>query len=96
MRTETASLHSISITSNPLLLWGMAFEVAFSLALVYIPPLASIFALAAPPPTQLMILLTYPPIVWAIDELHKDARRRQASTQAATAVKFALPHRKHT
>lgn len=34
MRTETASLAAIGIISNPLLLWGMAFEVAFSLALV--------------------------------------------------------------
>lgn len=75
VRTETAPLAAIGIISNPLLLWGMVFEVAFSLALVYIPALASVFAFAAPTPAQLAILLAYPPIVWAADELRK-ARRR--------------------
>ena len=78
VRTETASLRAIGITSNPLLLWGMVFEVAFSLTLVYIAPLASLFGLAAPPARQLMTLLLYPPIVWGVDELRKArVRRRQ-------------------
>jgi magnesium-transporting ATPase (P-type) len=78
VRTDTASLRAIGITNNPLLLWGMAFEVTFSLALVYIGPLASIFAVAVPTPAQLAALMAYPPIVWGIDELRKAHQRRAA------------------
>ncbi|WP_330180557.1 cation-transporting P-type ATPase [Nocardia sp. NBC_01503] len=75
-RTETATLRAIGFLSNPLLLWGMVFEVVFSLTLVYLPPLAHIFGLAAPAPAQLAVLLLYPPLVWGADELRKMARRR--------------------
>lgn len=81
VRTDTASLRAIGVTTNPLLLWGMVFEVGFSLALVYIGPLAAIFALAAPSPAQLTLLLAYPPIVWGVDELRK-ARLRHSSATA--------------
>ncbi|MEV2226110.1 cation-translocating P-type ATPase C-terminal domain-containing protein [Nocardia vinacea] len=73
-RTESAPLRTVGLASNPLLLCGMAFEVAFSRALVYLPPLAAIFDLAAPTPGQLALLLGYPPIGWGVDELRK-ARR---------------------
>ncbi|MEV6339343.1 cation-transporting P-type ATPase [Nocardia vinacea] len=74
-RTETATLRDIGLFSNPLLLWGMVFEIAFSLALVYIAPLAAVFSLAAPPPGQLAVLLAYPPLVWGVDELRKAHQR---------------------
>lgn len=81
VRTETASLRAIGLTTNPLLLWGMAFEVAFSLALVYIPPLPAVFAFAAPTPAQLTILLAYPLIVWGVDELRKSHVRHAGATR---------------
>ncbi len=38
-RTDRASLRTIGVFSNPLLLWGIAFELAFAAALIYLPPL---------------------------------------------------------
>ena len=36
-RTERVSLRSIGVLSNPMLLWGIAFELAFAGAIAYIP-----------------------------------------------------------
>lgn len=83
-RSETASLRAIGLTGNPLLLWGMAFEVAFSLTLVYVPPLAALFSLAPPPPWQLALLLVYPVLVWGADELRKLRVRAIAARNART------------
>ena len=38
-RTERASLRSVGVLTNPLLLWGIAFELAFAAAVVTLPPL---------------------------------------------------------
>ena len=38
-RTEHASLRDIGLFTNPLLLAGIAFELVFTAALVYVPPL---------------------------------------------------------
>ncbi|WP_067537143.1 cation-translocating P-type ATPase [Nocardia crassostreae] len=76
VRTETASLRSVGFFSNPMLLWGMAFEVAFSFALVYVQPLTAIFELAPPEPAHLALLLAYPPLLWGVDELRKLRHRR--------------------
>ena len=46
-RTERASLRSIGVFSNRLLLWGIAFELAFAAALIYVPPLQAVFGTAA-------------------------------------------------
>ncbi|MEA5153502.1 cation-transporting P-type ATPase [Raineyella sp.] len=78
-RTQTASLHRIGIATNRLLLWGIAFEIAFSAAIVYIPPLQEVFGTAAPEPRQLLLLLPYPFLVWGVDELVRYARRTRRS-----------------
>ena len=36
-RTDRASLFSVGLWSNPLLLWGIAFELAFTAAVIYVP-----------------------------------------------------------
>ena len=36
-RTEHASLRSVGVFSNRLLLWGIAFEIVFAAALIYVP-----------------------------------------------------------
>ena len=46
-RTERASLRSIGLLTNPLLLWGFLFELAFAAAVVYLPPLQAAFSTAA-------------------------------------------------
>ncbi|WP_112237260.1 cation-translocating P-type ATPase [Kribbella monticola] len=68
-RTQFASLRSIGVFSNRLLLWGIAFEVVFAAAVVTVPFLQSIFGTALPPAPQLAVLATFPLIVWGADEL---------------------------
>jgi calcium-translocating P-type ATPase len=74
-RTERASLHSIGIFSNPLLLWGFLFEVAFLAALVYVPFLQSAFGTAALGVEDWLLLAPLPAVVWGADELRRYRRR---------------------
>jgi calcium-translocating P-type ATPase len=76
-RTQRASLRSVGLFSNRLLLWGIAFEVLFSLALVYLPLTAGLFGLAGPPLDDLVVVLTFPVLVWGADEIRKGVLRRR-------------------
>jgi magnesium-transporting ATPase (P-type) len=78
-RTESASLREVGLLTNPLLLWGIAFEVAFTAALVYLPPLQQLFGTAALGPGTLAIIAPFPFIVWGLDELRRLNRRRRPS-----------------
>ena len=75
-RTERASLRSVGLWTNPLLLWGIAFEVAFTAALIYLPALQPIFHTAPLGPVELATLLPFPIVVWAADELRRARLRR--------------------
>jgi len=75
-RTERASLHSIGVATNRLLLAGIAFEVTFALALSYFPPIQHLFGTAPVDPRFLALLLPFPLIVWGADECHRWFRRR--------------------
>ena len=75
-RTEGASLRDVGVFSNPLLLWGIAFEIAFSAAIVGIPLLQPLFGTAPPPLWSLVLLVPFPFIVWGADELRRALRRR--------------------
>jgi P-type E1-E2 ATPase len=75
-RTEWASLRSVGLTTNKLLLGGCAFEVAFTAALVYWPPLQEVFGTAALPAWVLLMMLPFPFLVWGVDELNRWRRRR--------------------
>jgi calcium-translocating P-type ATPase len=77
-RTERASLRSIGLFSNPLLLWGFLFEVAFLAAVVYVPFLQDAFGTAPLGPQDWLLLAPLPAIVWGADELRRYAARRQA------------------
>lgn len=77
-RTQTAPLKAVGLFTNRLLLWGIAFEIAFAAALVYIPPLAALFGTAPPSPAQLVLLLPFPVLVWGADELWRAAQRRRS------------------
>jgi calcium-translocating P-type ATPase len=66
-RTERASLRSIGVLSNRLLLWGIAFELLFTAALVWVPPLQDVFGTRPPPATALALLPAFPVVVWAVD-----------------------------
>ncbi len=78
-RTERVSLRSIGVFSNRLLLWGIAFEIAFTAALVYTPPLQKIFGTAALSPGELALLAPMPFVVWGSDELRRWIVRRRTS-----------------
>ena len=80
-RTDRASLRSIGFLSNGMLLWGIAFEVAFAAALVYVPALQPIFHTAPLGATELALLATFPPIVWGADELRRYHRRGSGSVE---------------
>jgi magnesium-transporting ATPase (P-type) len=75
-RTEHASLRSVGLLTNRLLLWGIAFEIAFAAAIVTVPPLQAIFGTAPPDPVMLALLVAFPILVWAPDELRRAALRR--------------------
>jgi len=77
-RTDRSSLLTIGLFTNRFLLWGIAFELAFTAAVIYVPLLQRIFGTAALSPTQLAIILPFPIIVWAADELVRWIRRHRA------------------
>jgi calcium-translocating P-type ATPase len=76
-RTDRASLRSIGTTSNPLLLWGIAFELALGAVLIYAPPLQSVLGTAALSPAMLLFAAPFPFVVWGSDELRRWAVRRR-------------------
>jgi magnesium-transporting ATPase (P-type) len=81
-RTNTASLRSIGVTSNRLLLWGIAFEIAFAAAVVGLPPLQRVFGTAVPTAWQLALLVPFPVLVWGVDELWRLHLRRRAAARS--------------
>jgi magnesium-transporting ATPase (P-type) len=81
-RTQHASLREVGLTTNPLLLWGIAFEVVFAGALVAIPALRPVFGTAVPSTWQLLALVPLPFVVWGLDELWRWSLRRRGRRTA--------------
>jgi calcium-translocating P-type ATPase len=77
-RTERASLRSVGVLSNRLLLWGIAFELALAALLIYVPPFQDVLGTAALEPWMLALTLPFPFIVWGADELRRWLLRRRA------------------
>jgi magnesium-transporting ATPase (P-type) len=76
VRSSHASLRQIGLFSNRQLLRGIAFAVVFAAAIIYAPPLQSVFQTAALPAHDLLALGCFPLIVWGSDELWRWRRRR--------------------
>jgi magnesium-transporting ATPase (P-type) len=74
-RVERSSTRAIGWRSNRLLLWGIAFELAFAAALIYLPPLQSVFGTRPLGLADLALLAVFPVIVWGVDELRRRRRR---------------------
>ena len=70
-RTERASLRSVGVLSNRLLLWGIAFELALAALLIYAPPFQSLLGTAALTPGHAAVRRPVP--------VHRLGRRRVAS-----------------
>jgi calcium-translocating P-type ATPase len=88
-RTTRVSLRSVGVFSNRLLLWGIAFELAFAALIVGVPALREVFGTRPPEPAMLMMLLVYPPVVWGADELRRAARRRRHPAAGPTTTSGA-------
>jgi potassium/sodium efflux P-type ATPase len=78
-RTEHAALRDVGLFSNRLLLYGIAFEIAFAVAVVYLPFLHPVLGTVGVSPSNLLILLPMPVLVWGADELWRAARRRSTA-----------------
>ena len=76
-RTDFASLRSVGVTSNRLLLWGVAFEVAFTALLIVTPGVQAVFGTATPPWPSLAVAAPFPLVVWGLDEWRRARRRRR-------------------
>jgi magnesium-transporting ATPase (P-type) len=74
-RTDRASLFTVGLFSNRLLLWGIGFELIFSAAVIYLPVLQHIFGTASLSLTQLAVIAPFPVLVWGVDELARWYRR---------------------
>ncbi|MGH8937743.1 MAG: HAD-IC family P-type ATPase, partial [Actinomycetes bacterium] len=70
-RTAHASLRSVGLLSNPMLLWGIAFELVFTAALVYLPAANTIMQTAPLPWDVLALIAPFPLVVWAVDEAYR-------------------------
>jgi calcium-translocating P-type ATPase len=85
-RTERASLRSVGLFTNPALLWGIAFEVLFCGAIVYVPLVQDIFGTAGLGPLELALLATFPIVVWGADEWRR-ARLRRHDGKAVARIR---------
>jgi magnesium-transporting ATPase (P-type) len=70
-RTDRVRLREVGVLSNRLLLAGIAFELVFAAAVVYVPPLQEVFDTAALGPAELLPLAAFPLVVWGAEELRK-------------------------
>ena len=76
-RTERASLRSVGVFSNRLLLWGIAFELALAALFVYAPPFQALLGTAALEPRHAAVRRALP--------VHRLGRRRAAPLAAAAS-----------
>ena len=75
-RTDRASLRSIGLFTNRLLLWGILFELSFAMLVITVPFLRTIFGTAMPNLESLALLAPFPFIVWGADEFRRYLQRR--------------------
>ena len=85
-RTERASLRSIGVFSNRLLLWGIGFELVLSAMFIYVPLFQHVLGTAALPVHLLLLTLPFPLIVWGADELRRFLVRRHTARRLAAEV----------
>ena len=76
-RTDRASLRSVGVLSNRLLLWGIVFELALAAVLIYVPVFQRLLGTAALAPDMLLFVAPFPLIVWGADELRRYLLRRR-------------------
>jgi calcium-translocating P-type ATPase len=75
-RTDRASLRSVGVFSNHLLLWGIAFELCLAALFIYVPVFHELLGTAALTPDMLLFVAPFPFVVWGADELRRWYLRR--------------------
>ncbi len=76
-RTTRESIRTVGLTSNRLLLAGIATEVALLAALVYVKPLADVFGFVPLRPVDWALLAAVAPTLLVADEVRKWVVRRR-------------------
>ncbi|MBB5155973.1 calcium-translocating P-type ATPase [Saccharopolyspora phatthalungensis] len=92
-RTQYAALRDIGLTTNKLLLGGCVFELLFAAAIVYLPPLQTVFGTAPPPAWAFALMLPFPVFVWAVDEFYRGRGRAHAAARTQGPEMSTLPSR---
>lgn len=89
VRTQRASLWSVGVFSNKYLLAGIAAEIVLAAVFVYTPPLQALLGTEALPPTDLLVLLPFPLVVWGADEFRRYVVRRLRKSAPAPIRRHA-------
>jgi magnesium-transporting ATPase (P-type) len=82
-RTDRVSLLRIGVFSNRLLLAGIGFELVVTGLAIYLPPAQSLLGTRPLTWGELVVLMTFPVVVWAADEAYRGLRRRQTTLEDA-------------
>jgi calcium-translocating P-type ATPase len=85
-RTDLASLRSVGVFSNRLLLWGIAFELGVTAMIIYLPLFQDLLGTAPPPLDAVLITASFPVIVWGADEIRRLLLRRRIATEAVAVA----------
>jgi calcium-translocating P-type ATPase len=84
-RTDRVSLLRIGVFSNRLLLAGIGFELLVTGLAIYLPAAQSVLGTRALRWHELLVLTTFPVIVWGVDEIYRAIRRRTAPPHGSAA-----------
>jgi len=88
-RTERVSAFTIGLFGNRLLLWGVAFEVVFAAAVIYVPFLQRIFRTGPIGGLWWLYLLAFVPLIFLAEEARKAVQRRAARREAPVSSEAA-------
>ena len=78
-RSADKCFYEISPFSNPSFLWAMAFSVAGQFAVIYLPPLQSVFQTEALSPGDLLMIVCLSSTVLLLDTVRKKFLRQHCS-----------------
>lgn len=87
-RTEKQSVFKVGIFANKQVNFGIVFEILLMIALVYLPPLQSVFHTAAFNISDWLILCIFPPIILIIEEARKVLLRKKCKEKASSHQKI--------
>jgi magnesium-transporting ATPase (P-type) len=77
MQTTRTSVFKIGLFTNEWIIRGIIFEIALMLAILYIPPLQSIFGTTPLGITEWLYVVTFIPVMFFADEIRKYVIRRR-------------------